>query len=580
MAAGKKYFETGFACALLVVATLAVYWPVRHFEFVNCDDPVYVTENPLVQRGLSWVGVGWAFSNIEAEFWQPLTWLSHMLDWEVYGGQAGGHHLTSLLWHIANTLLVFLILKRMTGAVWRSGFVAALFGLHPLHVESVAWVAERKDVLSTFFGLLAIWAYAGYATKSKGQSPTSKVGRDAATHQATRETRQAAGPSPSSIFHLPYSWLYFLSTLLFALSLLSKPTLVTLPLILLLLDIWPLQRLDLEAQSSRWKTLLLLLREKAPFLSLTLAASAAAYWIQASRHNLGGMEQYPLPLRLSNVLMSYFRYLRKAVWPNDLAMFYPYPDAWPLAQVAGAGLLLAALSFLAVRLIGRRPYLAVGWFWYLGTLVPVIGLVQVSHHAMADRYSYVPLIGLFVVIAWGVPELLTGVRGARLVLAAGATALVILCAVAGRRQVTHWENSINLNQHALAVTANNFMAHENLGAAFDHQGRFDEALAQFELAFKTESARRFNPDLVCIRYDLGTALARKGRLEEAKRHLLRALEMQPNIARIHHNLGSLLALEGKLDEAIAHYQQALRLKADYPEARRDLANVQALRQQR
>jgi tetratricopeptide (TPR) repeat protein len=587
MAAGKKHFEAGFACALLIVLTLAVYWPVRHFEFVNCDDPVYVTENPVVQRGLTSAGVSWAFSNIDAEFWQPLTWLSHMLDWEVYGRQAGGHHLTSLLWHIANTLLVFLILKGMTGAVWRSGFVAALFALHPLHVESVAWVAERKDVLSTFFGLLAIWAYAGYAAKSqrqslksKVQSPKSKAGRGAATQHATRNTRQAAGPSPSAIFRLPSSGLYILSLVLFALSLMSKPTLVTLPFLLLLLDFWPLQRLDLNAQNSKLKTLLTLLREKVPFLALTVAASVAAYWIQASRHNLGGVEQYPLPLRLANAAMSYFRYLRKTVWPNDLAVFYPYPDAWPLAQVVGAGLLLAAVSFLAIRLMGRRPYFAVGWFWYLGTLVPVIGLVQVSHHAMADRYSYVPLIGLFVVIAWGVPELLAGVRGGRAALAAGATTLVVLCAAAGRRQVTYWENSITLNQHALAVTANNFMAHENLGAAFDGQGRFDEALVQFELAFKTECTRRFNPDLTPIRYDLGTALARKGRLAEAKSHLLRALEMQPNIARIHHNLGSVLALEGKLDEAIAHYQEALRLKPDYAEARRDLANVLALRQQR
>jgi protein O-mannosyl-transferase len=580
MAAEKKHFETGFACLLLIVATLAVYWPVRHFEFVNCDDPVYVTENPLVQRGLSSAGVGWAFSNIEAEFWQPLTWLSHMLDWEVYGGQAGGHHLTSLLWHTADTLLVFLILKRMTGAVWRSSFVAALFGLHPLHVESVAWVAERKDVLSTFFGLLAIWAYAGYAAKSKVQCPMSKVGQGSATQHATRNMRRPAAPSRFSIFHLPSASLYLLSLLLFALSLMSKPTLVTLPFVLLLLDLWPLQRLDFRTPTSRVRTLLPLLREKVPFLALTAAASAAAYWIQARRHSLGGVEQYPLPLRLANALMSYFRYLRKAVWPNDLAMYYPYPDAWPLAQVTGAALLLAALSFLAVRLIGRRPYLAVGWLWYMGTLVPVIGLVQVSHHAMADRYSYVPLIGLFVVIAWGVPELLAGVRGGRWVLSAGAAAVVVLCAVAGRRQVAYWENNMTLNQHALAVTANNFMAHENLGAAFDHQGRFDEALVQFELAFKTECARRFNPDLACIRYDLGTALARKGRLGEAETHLLRALEMQPNIARIHHNLGSLLALEGKLDEAIAHYQQALRLKPDYAEVRRDLANVLALRQQR
>lgn len=392
--------------------------------------------------------------------------------------------------------------------------------------------------------------------------------------------RPAADPRPTSSLHLPSSCLYFLSLLLFALSLMSKPTLVTLPFLLLLLDFWPLRRMELKTQDSRVRTMLPLLREKVPFLVLTGAASVSAYWIQASRHNLGGVEQYPLPLRLTNALMSYLRYLGKTFWPNDLAMFYPYPDAWPLAQVAGAGLLLAVLSFLAVRLLWRRPYFAIGWFWYLGTLVPVIGLVQISHHAMADRYSYVPLIGLFVMIAWGVPDLLAGVRGGRVLLAVGATALVVLCAAAGRRQVTYWENSITLNQHALAVTANNFMAYENLGAAYDGQGRFDEALVQFELAFRAECARRFNPDLTPIRYDLGTALARKGRLAEAKSHLLRALEMQPNIARIHHNLGSVLALEGKLDEAIAHYEQALRLKPDYAEARRDLASVLAHRQQR
>jgi protein O-mannosyl-transferase len=259
-------------------------------------------------------------------------------------------------------------------------------------------------------------------------------------------------------------------------------------------------------------------------------------------------------------------------------MFYPYPDAWPALEVAGAGLLLGGVTLLAVWWLRRRPYLAVGWFWFLGTLVPMIGLVQVSHHAMADRYSYVPLIGAFVAIAWGVLELLAQVPGRPVWLAAGATALVIICAAAAHRQVSHWENSVTLNQHALAVTGNNFMAHENLGAAFDHQGRFDEALTQFELAFKTESARRFNPDLPCIRYDLGTALARKGRFEEAKRHLLRALEMQPNLARIHHNLGSLLVLEGNLDQAIAHYQQALRLRPDYAVVRSDLATVQAQRQ--
>jgi tetratricopeptide (TPR) repeat protein len=545
----NRQSKTALACALLVFSTFTVYWAVTGFEFVNFDDQVYVTENRFVQLGITSSSAAWAFTNVEAEFWQPLTWLSHMLDWQLYGPKAGGHHLTSLILHIANTLLAFLLFKRMTDALWRSAFVAGLFALHPLHVESVAWAAERKDVLSLFFGLIALWAYAAYAQPRFAKNRSS---------------------AHSGIY-------YCLALLFFVLSLMSKPMLVTMPFLLLLLDYWPLQRFTLNAQNSKLKTLLRLLWEKLPFLALTLAACITAYWIQASRHNVGGLGQYPLPLRLANSVMSCFLYLRKMLWPFDLAVFYPYPDRWPIGQVAAASLLLAGISFLGIQQIRQRPYLAVGWFWYLGTLVPVIGLVQISHHAMADRYTYFPLIGIFVMIAWGAAGLLARTRSGRLALTVGAAALLLLCAIATPAQVAFWRNSLTLSEHALAVTANNYLAHQNLGAAYEWQNNFDAAFAEFQTAFEIESSLRFNPDLPGIRYNLGTALARKGRLDEAKAHFLRVLQLQPNVPRVHHNLASVLALQGNLDEAIVQYEQALRLDPGYEEAR---ANLESVRRQR
>ncbi len=551
---------------LLLGATLITYWPVARFQFLNYDDPVYVTGNPYVQQGLTVASVRWAFQNIEAEFWQPTVWLSHMSDWQFYGARAGGHHVTSLLIHLVNTMLLFILLKRMTGWLGRSAVVAGLFALHPLHVESVAWIAERKDVLSTLFGLLTLHAYAKYAQvkRSVARDETRAVVKKKSGN-ARSEQWLARGPQLATIY-------YATGLLGFALSLMSKPLLVTLPFLLLLLDYWPLTRYEPVAENRKFRILLHLCLEKIPYFIMAFASCVATYWIQSHRHNVSGAEQYPLGLRLANAVMSYFAYVRKLFWPSDLAMFYPYPDAWPMGPVIGAGILLLALSALAL-VQWRRPYVLVGWFWFLGTLIPMIGLVQVSHHAMADRYTYFPLIGLFIILVWGAADLLTALRVGRFVPYVGATAALALCALLAHRQVAHWESSLTLNTHALGLNDNNYIAHANLGAALADERKFDEALLHFQKAFAIESRLRFNPDLPSIRFGLGTALALNGRLDDAKVQFMRLLDVQPDSPKLHHNFATLLMMQGNLNDAISHYERAILLDPNYEEARVNLASA-------
>ncbi len=558
-------------CILLLLAVIALYFRVVYFEFVNFDDQMYVTENPVVQHGLSSQGVIYVFTSTAAEFWHPLTWLSHMLDYELYGPRAGGHHLTSVFLHAANTVILFFIFLRMTGSTGRSGVVAALFALHPLHVESVAWVAERKDVLSTFFGLLCVWAYVRYAQLAAG-GPTP------------RESKRTSQPASTTKDPWPH---YILALVFYALSLMSKPTLVTMPFLLLLLDFWPLKRFPWDgaksgsvgAKQNPANAPFRLLAEKGPLLLASIAASVAAYWIQASRHNLGSTEQFPLPLRLANVIMSYGLYLRKTIWPFDLAYYYPYPDFWPGGLVMIAGVVLVAVTVGVVLMIRSRPYLFVGWFWYVGTLVPVIGLVQVGTHSMADRYSYVPLIGIFVMVVWGAGDLFGRWRFSSAMQRGIAVASIVGCAAVTWPQVGYWQNSEKLARQAIRVTANNYVAHANLGATLSDQGKHAEALKEFETSFQIEQSVRYKPDQSGIRYNLGTALAQVGRLDEAYRQLYRALELEPTAPKIYRNLASVLALQGKLDDAIAYYQEALRRQPDYKEARADLADVAAQREQ-
>jgi tetratricopeptide (TPR) repeat protein len=509
-----------------------------------------------------------------------------MLDCQLFGLRPGLHHLTSLLFHLANCVLLLLILRKMTGALWRSAFVAALFAIHPLHVESVAWVAERKDVLSAFFWFLSIWAYAHYA-----EQPGLKR--------------------------------YLLVLLFFGLGLMAKPMVVTLPFVLLLLDYWPLGRLQWQnvrpvsdpeiPRSSFFR----LVWEKIPLFALTTVTIIATVVVQDKVGALKSLEAFPLTTRIANALVSYISYMAKMIWPHNLAVYYPHPNTIPLWQVAGAGLLLIFVSVLVIKAAKNRPYLAVGWLWYLGTLVPVIGLVQVGSQAMADRYTYLSLIGLFIMIAWGVPSVLAGWRYRRIVLAISTAIVVLGCVVGTWWQVRYWKDSVTLFKHTVKVTSNNHFAHNNLGVALARGGRLDEATYHYSQALrikpdraevhnnlgnalaaqgnvdravghysqalemanqgKTEEAinhyteaLKLEPDYAGAHYNLGTVLAEQGRTEEAINHITEALRIMPYWAGAHNNLGVLLERRGRLDEAIRHYSEALRLDPDYAKARNNL----------
>jgi tetratricopeptide (TPR) repeat protein len=509
---------------LLVLATLAVFGQVRHHGFVTYDDAIYVTENPRVQKGLTVDNVAWAFRSVDVSNWHPLTWLSHMLDVQLFGMDAGAHHLTSLALHTVNVLLLFLVLDNMTGARWRSAVVAALFALHPLHVESVAYVAERKDVLSTCFWMLTLWAYARY------------VGR-------------------------PSFARYCAVFLFLAAGLMAKPMLVTLPFVLLLLDFWPLERRLPVAR---------LVAEKLPLVALAALASAVTYAAQKGGGSVAPLETMSLGVRTANALLAYATYIRKTFWPVDLACFYPYPRAFDPWRVGGAGVLLALISLAVVRLGRRHPYLPVGWFWYVGTLVPVIGLVQVGAQAMADHYTYVPLIGLFIMLVWGADDLLAPWRHRRAALASAGAVVLSACLVTTWLQVARWRSSVTLFEHALAVTADNYLAHNNLGLALQREGKLEQAVAQYS------EALRIAPDYADARYNLGVALDKQGRAAEAAAQYSEVLRLVPDHPQAHNNLGNLLSREGDLDAAITHFEAALRALPDYVDAHVNLGA--ALRQ--
>jgi Flp pilus assembly protein TadD len=512
---------------VLAALTIVAFWQVGGHPFVLYDDDRYVSENPRVQSGLSVEGVAWAFTTTYLANWHPLTWLSHMVDVELFGLRAGWHHLTSVLFHAANTILLFLVFFRLSGATWRSGFVAALFALHPLHVESVAWVSERKDVLSAFFWILAMGAYARYAER------------------------------PGVARYLPVA-------ALFGLGLCTKPMVVTLPFVLLLLDVWPLGRIASLAQRapgfrprcppvspSR------LVLEKVPLFAMTAVSCVITYVAQQEGGTLGVLSDHPWGDHTANAVASYAAYLGKTLWPASLAVFYPHPGAsLPLWKVAGAGLLLAGVSVLAVRRLAHSPWLVVGWFWYLGTLVPVIGVVQVGEQAMADRYTYLPLIGIFIVVAWGIPELASRWRIRAPALAVGAALLLAALLAATWIQLGHWRSSEALWTRALEVTSDNWMAHCGLGMALTQQERFDEAIPQYR------EALRINPDFALAHNDLGVALGQKGEIGAAANHFLEALRLEPELAEAHTNLGVALHSQGRIEQAIPHYRASLRIEPE------------------
>jgi tetratricopeptide (TPR) repeat protein len=540
LAARDSALQPRLVCLLLALGTLLLYLPVRQHGFVVYDDPDYVTENRVVQAGLTWGGIQWAFTTWQASNWHPLTWLSHMLDCELFGLNAGAQHLVNVLFHTANSLLLLLVLHRMTRALWPSAFVAALFAWHPLHVESVAWLAERKDVLSTLFGLLTLWAYTQYV---QGLAPVTQPPGPVAPR-----SQVIAQPPPSSHFR-------WLAVLFLALGLLAKPMLVTLPFVLLLLDYWPLRRIPTSAPGPAvaWRLVL----EKWPFF-LLIAASCVVTFLSQRAEAVVPFDRLPLGLRLENALVAYARYVLSAGWPADLAVLYPLPQQLPGWQVLAAAAFLAALSVGAWFARRVSPCLLVGWLWFLGTLVPVIGLVQVGDQARADRYTYLPMIGLFIAVAFGVRDLAARFHLRPLPLGLAAGVALGGCLVATTRQLRFWKDSESLFTHAIAVTTNNAVAHINLGFAFQQQGRSDAALT----AYRTAVA--IAPRRAQAHNNLGVLLDELGQRDAALAEYQEALRLKPAAPLTHLNLGTLLVALGRFEDARRHYDEAARLSPEDP----------------
>jgi protein O-mannosyl-transferase len=519
-------------CAALAVVLFAVFGGLLSSDFVLYDDAAYVTGNTHVLKGLSRESVSWAFTSTEAANWHPLTWLSHMLDVQLFGLNGGRHHATSLLLHTLNALLLLLLLFRMTGALWRSAFVAALFALHPLHVESVAWIAERKDVLSTLFWLLTTGAWLAYL-RSKKTAP------------------------------------YVLMLVFFALGLMAKPMLVTLPFTLLLLDFWPLRRIALPVRE-HFKELKQLVWEKAPLFTMTTVSCIMTIIAQRGGGAVKTTVEFPLDQRVANAAQTYAAYLAKTVWPSSLAVFYPHPHTGLFTPSAVlAFLLLAAASALAFRLRRQAPYVLFGWLWYLGTLVPVIGLLQVGVQAMADRYTYIPLIGIFAAAAWGLAGI--GARNAALRRAAPAAAGTALAALAvlAHIQAGYWAGNETLFMHTLAVSPENDLAHYMIGSTRQNEGRVEEAVAHLS------EAVRINPDRGEAHNNLGIALEKLNRTPEALDHFREALRVQPHNTQVMNNLGLALVKMRRLPEALEPFEEAVRLDPDYTDARNNLGNTLA-----
>ncbi len=572
----KKYI-TLTIIILMAFSSFIVYWPVQDFGFVDFDDAVYVTENQHIRMGLSFDSMGWAFTNLEAGFWHPLTWLSHILDYHLYRMNAGGHHWTSVILHTGSTVLLFLFLIQATGSIWCSSMVAGFFALHPLHVESVAWVAERKDVLSALFWMLVMCSYLYYARR-------------------------------------PVWSRYVLVLMCFFLGIMSKPMLVTLPFVLLLLDYWPLGRIagavpsgavarccDDDSGAAEIAPLPLprLILEKLPFLLIAVLSVAVTF---IAAHKIGavpGLGSFPLDVRLANALTSSVLYLYKMVWPVDLAVFYPYPGLWPFWAYGLSGLLLLFISMVVFLLHKSAPYLAVGWLWYLGTLIPVIGIIQVGYHSMADRYTYIPLTGIFIMVVWGGAALFRRWRIHRYIFLSMVLSIILLFSVVTRQQLSHWRNSETLFSHAIKVTKNNYLAHNNLGSVFMNRNEYDLAIQHFRkvidlkpkyvvghtnlataymkkgdlerAAHHFKNALIFKPDHLAARRSLGDVYARLGDFKSAAAQYRVALAISPGDAELQNNLGVALAREGEIEQGIYHIEKAVQLNPKYIEAVNNLS---------
>ena len=543
---------------LLALATLLVYLPVTHFSFLNYDDDDYVTNNHEVQNGLTWAGVKWAFTTVHASNWHPLTWLSHMADCEWFGLNPGAHHFVNALGHAANAALLFVLLLRLTNALWPAALVAALFAWHPLHVESVAWIAERKDVLSTLFALLTLLSYTRYAQSvTSGKWQGASDGQDASP--ATRH------PAPD----------YGCALIFFALGLMAKPMLVTLPLVMLLLDYWPLQRvagcrLQVEGsptpnrQTSKFNSLAL---EKWPFFLLTLISCAVTFFAQRNGDSVVSLQKVSLHYRLENVAVAYAGYLKKIFWLDQLSVIYPMPETISLPAVAGAVAGLMLITAAAWLWCKRAPYLGVGWLWFSGMLVPVIGLVQVGGAAMADRYTYLPAVGIFIAVTFGARALAERWQWPKPVPVAAAVLVLGACLILTERQLSYWRDSETLFTHALAVTKNNDIAHVNLGVALEQAGKTTEALAEYR------EAARLEPTRFQVHNNLGNLLDALGQPDTALAEYREAIRLNPKEPFLQDSLGSVLVELGSIDEAMNAFTNAMRLDPTYPWAHFQMAKA-------
>ncbi|HEY5346234.1 MAG TPA: tetratricopeptide repeat protein [Verrucomicrobiae bacterium] len=515
---------------LLALGTLVVFLPTGWFGFVNYDDPDYVTENIFVKNGLNGTDIAQAFTSFHAANWHPLTWISHMIDCSLFGLNPGAMHFVNVLFHAANTALLFTLLLRLTKKIWPSAFIAALFAWHPLHIQSVAWISERKDVLSTFFGLLTLIAYARFAQEQRARSKE---------------------PTPNSISHLPspISKSYWLALIFFALGLMAKQMLVTLPFVMLLLDFWPLQRWQIS--NFKFQIFAKLFAEKIPFFLLVIPACVLT--CLAQRAAMSSLERLPFPLRLENSVVTYALYLLKLFWPVNLAFFYPLTGRSP-ANLAIASLTLATISFLTWRTRRAQPYVLVGWLWFLGTLVPVIGLVQVGEQSMADRYSYLPSVGIFIIVTFGGLALAERFAFVKKILAPAAILIIAGCVFATEIQLQYWRTDETLFSHAIAVTSDNEIAHLNLGVVYEKQGRTAEAMNEYRAALK------INPRRAHTHNNIADLLDAAGQPDAARAEYLAALQLDPNALEAHLNYGILLVELNRFDEAAEQFKLAAALE--------------------
>lgn len=565
MAHINAFYHKIFIVIFLVLSTLALYLQVSDFDFVGYDDSLYIS---LASKDLSLSSLAWSFTTLEFANWHPLTWLSLILDYNLYGNHASGYHITNLLYHVINTLLLFFLLNKMTGALYRSAFVAALFALHPLHVESVAWVSERKDVLSAMFWLLTMWAYVEYSQK------------------------------PKILIYLPV-------IVLFSIGLMAKPMLVTLPFVLLLMDYWPLNRTPFEQVCSTNKvntepqTFSFLILEKLPLFALSLASSIVTFIAQNNYKAVASLEHASLMHRIFNAFNSYAGYLRKTFWFQDLSVFYPYPKIISFGEAGSSFLLILSLTIIAILLFRKAPYLSVGWFWFIGTLVPVIGIIQVGFQAMSERYTYVPLIGIFIAMSWGLKHLSGTIRYGNLLIAFSAFFFISISAFATYHQVAVWKNNFTLFGHVLKFNPEHYMAHQIMGFAMESRGDYLQALHYYYMALKLnpvydpaynnagnvlQKLGRMDEAMYCYNkalqinhksaeseYNLGIILLLKNNPEEAIGHFNSALAMKPDDADAHNNLGVALMKSGNIKKAFAHFQEAQRLNPQSPEVKNNIA---------